>query len=406
MERIFELSSFLVLPVWLMMVFLPRWRWTERIVASPFVAILPAVLYIVLIAPILPTVLPAVAQPTLAGIASLLGSPLGATIGWAHFLAFDLFVGRWIYLDAREHGIPAPLVSAILLTTLMFGPIGYVAHLATRSAAKLDLMAHVRKATKWLAYRSSLLWYGAIGFFVLYVGFLALMAFDSRSILGLNPWIKPSKFAISIVIYLATMAWLVGYLEIGARVRAFISWSLVLAMVVEIVLIGMQAARGTTSHFNIVTPLDSAIFATMGIVISFAAVVAAYVLYLYVHAAPDLPAPLLWGIRLGLAVFLLANVQGWVMAAHLSHSVGAADGGPGLPYVNWSTTVGDLRVAHFIGLHAIQALPLAGLLFTALERRGLMRGATLWTAAAAVAYTLVVVGTAVQAFSGRPLIRF
>lgn len=406
MERIFELSSFLVLPVWLLMIFVPRWRWTERIVTSPFVAVLPAVLYIVLIAPILPTVLPVVAQPTLDSVASLLGSPLGATIGWAHFLAFDLFVGRWIYLDAREHGIPAPLVSVILLTTLMVGPIGYVAHLAVRSAATLDLGSQVREATRWLAERSPLLWYSAIAFFVLYVVFLALMPFDSRSILGLDPWIKPSKFAISITIYLVTMAWLVGYLEIGARVRAFISWSLVLAMVVEIVLIAIQAARGTTSHFNVAAPLDSAIFATMGIVISYAAVVAGYVLYLYVRNAPDLPGPLLWGIRLGLVVFLLANAQGWIMAAHLSHSVGAPDGGPGLPYVNWSTTVGDLRVAHFIGLHAIQALPLAGLIFSALERRGLLRGATLWTAATAVGYAVVVIGTAIQAFAGRPLIRF
>jgi hypothetical protein len=68
------------------------------------------------------------------------------------------------------------------------------------------------------------------------------------------------------------------------------------------------------------------------------------------------------GVRLGLLVFVLGSLEGFVMTANTAHTVPAPDGGPGLPFVNWSTTAGDLRIAHFLALHALQALPLAGYL--------------------------------------------
>ena len=84
--------------------------------------------------PGLAEVLPAVTSPTLAGIAALLGTPERATIGWVHFLAFDLFVGRWVYLDSRERGISAWLMASILFVVLMLGPLGFVLYLAIRTA--------------------------------------------------------------------------------------------------------------------------------------------------------------------------------------------------------------------------------------------------------------------------------
>lgn len=131
-ERLFEVSGLLVMPFWGLMVLAPRWRWTERVLRSWWVVALPALGYLVLVAPELPTILPLLARPTLSTIAPLLGSPLGATLGWLHFLAFDLFVGRSIFLDARDRGVPWFVTSPILLTVLLIGPVGLLAYLLVR----------------------------------------------------------------------------------------------------------------------------------------------------------------------------------------------------------------------------------------------------------------------------------
>src|SRR5262245_32654239 len=107
METLFKLSSLTVLPFWALMIFLPRWAATKRLMSSPLVCAAPAALYAALVIPRFVEVWPAVSSPELSGVAALLGSPVGATVGWLHFLAFDLFVGRWIYLDGRERDASA-----------------------------------------------------------------------------------------------------------------------------------------------------------------------------------------------------------------------------------------------------------------------------------------------------------
>src|SRR5712671_6401746 len=135
MTVLFSLSNLLVLPFWGLLILLPRWRWTGRIMRSPFVSATPALLYAALVLPRLGTIWPAVARPTLTGIATLLGSPEGATIAWVHFLAFDLFVGRWIYLDSQDRRISAWLMVPVLFLTLMLGPAGFLVYLIVRPLA-------------------------------------------------------------------------------------------------------------------------------------------------------------------------------------------------------------------------------------------------------------------------------
>lgn len=135
LTQLFSLSSLTVMPFWALMILLPHWRVTKRIMQSPLVAVLPALLYAVLVLPQFNAIYAAVSRPTLPGIAALLGSPTGALIGWAHFLAFDLLIGRWSYLDSRARKISAFVMAPILYLTLMLGPIGFLLYLGVRAIA-------------------------------------------------------------------------------------------------------------------------------------------------------------------------------------------------------------------------------------------------------------------------------
>ena len=137
MAQLFSASFLLVAPFWLLMVFLPGWRWTERIVRSVWIAAPAALLYTVLVLPQFGSVFGAVAQPDLPGVMALLGTPAGATIGWVHFLAFDLFVGRWIYLDSRKRGLSPWLLGPILIFTLLLAPMGFLLYLLVRNLRPL-----------------------------------------------------------------------------------------------------------------------------------------------------------------------------------------------------------------------------------------------------------------------------
>jgi hypothetical protein len=135
MERLFSISNLLVLPFWLLMIALPHWRWTRRLLASPLIAVPPVIVYAMVVLPRIGEILAAVANPTLPDISRLLGTPAGATAAWAHFLAFDLFVGRWAYLDSRERNISAWIMAPVLFLILMLGPLGFALYLGVRALA-------------------------------------------------------------------------------------------------------------------------------------------------------------------------------------------------------------------------------------------------------------------------------
>ncbi len=133
LDTIFSASSLLVMPFWFLMIFLPFWRWTERILRSIWIVVPIALVYAALVLPNAASLIGELANPALGNIAALLGTPQGATIGWIHFLAFDLFVGRWAYLDSRERGLAWWLVSPTLFFVLMFGPLGLMLYLGVRA---------------------------------------------------------------------------------------------------------------------------------------------------------------------------------------------------------------------------------------------------------------------------------
>ena len=200
---------------------------------------------------------------------------------------------------------------------------------------------------------------------------------DPRLITGAPAWLKPFKFAISTAIYSLTLAWIFQYLRDWPRARRITGWTTAIVFVIEVAIIDTQAWRGTTSHFNVSTTLDRVLFAMMGIAILTQTLVSVTVaVALWRHRFAD--RPLGWALRLGMTLTIIGASTGALMTRPTAdqlanapatgrmptfgaHTVGGPDGEPGVPVTGWSREHGDLRVPHFVGLHAIQALALVAL---------------------------------------------
>ena len=236
--------------------------------------------------------------------------------------------------------------------------------------------------------------------FVCFVILAVVMQFDSTQILGINRWIKPIKFFTSIAIFVWTIAILLNFLKGYEKASHRIAWGMIVIFAVEMLIITGQAARGTTSHFNQSNAFDGILFAVMGLAILANTLLVGYLTYLYFTAEIELPQTILWGIRLGLIVFLLGSIEGGYMSAQIGHSVGVADGGEGLPLVNWSTKGGDLRIAHFFGLHAIQVIPM----FAYLLERFKVNISTTLTFVFSIIYIAFFSFLFIQALNGHPFL--
>jgi len=237
---------------------------------------------------------------------------------------------------------------------------------------------------------------------------------DPRTIGGAPAWLKPAKFGASIAIYSLTLAWLFRYLGSWRKTRRIVSGTTAGVLVMEVAIIALQAWRGTTSHFNVGTPLDGALFSIMGagIILQTAVSIAvAVALWRERFADPALG----WALRLGMTLTIIGASTGGLMVrptdAQLAearagrgmpvagaHTVGAPDGGAGLPGTGWSIGHGDLRIPHFVGLHAVQALGLFTLVFGSPRRVRLV-------IAAASSYTALFALLLWQALRGQSILQ-
>ncbi len=230
---------------------------------------------------------------------------------------------------------------------------------------------------------------------------MVVSLFDSTEVLGINRWIKPMKFASSITIYLLTMAVYLELLSGHEKAKKIIGWGVVLLMAGELFLIVMQSARGTSSHFNNTSLFNGVVFSAMGLMIVANTGLMIYLTVIYFRSEINLPTAVVWGLRLGLIVFLIASAEGGYMSVVMRHSVGVNDGGAGLPFVNWSSEGGDLRVAHFVGLHALQAIPIASIIFLYLQKKF----STVLTFGFSVLYFVSFSFVFIQALNGKPLLK-
>jgi hypothetical protein len=152
------------------------------------------------------------------------------------------------------------------------------------------------------------------------------------------------------------MGWYCYYLP-NFNVKLF-NWSIIVLLGFEIAYIALQAGRGQLSHYNMSTPVYAALYSMMALAASAATLYTAYVGYLFFsNSFPELPTYYLWAIRLSILIFVIFSFEGFAMGSTLNHSVGALNDNSNLFIMGWSKTVGDLRVSHFIGMHALQVLP-------------------------------------------------
>ncbi|MFD2588830.1 hypothetical protein ACFSQJ_18030 [Croceitalea marina] len=190
------------------------------------------------------------------------------------------------------------------------------------------------------------------------------LAIDDRTLMGINVWIKPLKFSISGGIYILTLGILTTLYPYSKRKRSIITNVVAITLLLEIGIIIYQAARGVQSHYNISSPFDGILFAAMGILIAINVLIMVLFIFDTIRLKLNTAKSIQWAILLGWIIVVFGSWVGGQMISQMAHNVGVADGGAGLPLVNWSTIAGDLRVAHFFGLHAIQVIPLFALWVT------------------------------------------
>ena len=211
--------------------------------------------------------------------------------------------------------------------------------------------------------------------------FALLYVLYPMELIGVNGWVKPLKFQVSSAIYAVSIAWIATLFPTTSRWYKLAVWTIGISLIIETSLITLQVARGTMSHYNISTPLDTTIYSLMATFISMLAT-ANIICLCVVLAQKTIPNLIRIACSWGLGVAVVGMVAGVMMtsvnvspsqlrtmqvdqkapANYGAHSVGVDDGGPGLPFVGWSTVAGDLRVGHFVGLHGLQVLPLFALL--------------------------------------------
>ena len=214
---------------------------------------------------------------------------------------------------------------------------------------------------------------------------------------GANAWYKPFKFFLSIGIFAWTIGFYTVYLHMPDAVNMY-SWMVIILLGFLEIYIAIQAGRGQLSHYNSSTPFYGFLLFLMIISAVVVTLWTAYIGILFCSIDfPALPAYYVLSIRISIFLFVIFAFQGASMGSRQSHTVGGPEGGPALPITDWSKKHGDLRVAHFIGIHALQVLPL--LSYYVFKSNIAVLMLTLF-------YSSLAVFSLTRAISGKPLVSY
>jgi hypothetical protein len=213
---------------------------------------------------------------------------------------------------------------------------------------------------------------------------------------GISAWYKPMKFFLSSFFLIWSMGWYMQYLPDNQSVIAY-SWGMIVFLTFENIYIAWRASQGELSHFNVKTPFNAAMYTLMAVASAGISFWTAYIgILFFSNKITNISEVYLWGIRLGIILFVLFSLQGFAMGGRMTHTIGGADGSEGLPVVNWSKKYGDLRIAHFLGMHALQVIPV--LSFYVVRNVNMVFVLTF-------AYGIITLAVFIQALQGKPLFR-
>jgi len=245
---------------------------------------------------------------------------------------------------------------------------------------------------KILKYRNGPLFFFGLICIVSAIVFIVLSKTSNSQLRGVNVWNKPFKFAMSILFYSWSMAWYCYYLP-SFNINLF-SWTVIVLLGFEIIYIAIQAGRGQLSHYNNSTPVYLLLFRLMGFAATLVTLYTAYLgILFFQNDLSDLPVAYLWSIRSSILIFVLFSFEGALMGGRMAHTVGGVDGSIGIPLFKWSKKFGDLRVSHFIGMHALQVLPFCAYYFIK---------NTITILIISIIYGLLALYTLIQALKGKP----
>jgi hypothetical protein len=205
------------------------------------------------------------------------------------------------------------------------------------------------------ARNETLFYFGLLCLFTSAV-FLIFTQTSQVKVFQVNAFYKPFKFAFSTFLFAWAMAWYCFYLP-NFNIKMF-NWVVIVLLGFEIAYIAIQASKGQLSHYNMSSSFYATMYSMMALAASAVTIYTAYVGFLFFKTDfPTLPLHYVWAIRLSICIFVIFSFQGFAMGSRLNHSVGALNDNSNIFILGWSKTVGDLRIAHFIGMHALQLLP-------------------------------------------------
>jgi len=409
LDAAFSAAGQLAISGWLLLIVAPRWR-IGLAMAGLVVPVLLSLGYLVLIA-----VNWRDAQggfSSLGDVADLFASRPMLLAGWVHFLAFDLLIGAWLLRVSQREGIPHWAMIPVLALTFLFGPAGYLLYRLVATCRDIvvqnrapRLLARLPAPFRALEWEPRLAATG-IAMLLLMIPTALAYAIDPRLFQGDDVWLKPLKFELSVAVYLLSFAVLLP-LTSGAfqrsRAGRFLIWPVIALFTFEVVYIVWRASRAEASHYNQETALAFILYAAMGIAaVLFTAASGILAYGLAREDAAPLPPILRRSLILGLALTCVLGVlSGAALSGSGGHIVGSpSPSAPVIPFFGWSLTAGDLRLGHFLALHAMQIVPAFALIATHIGRLATPRIIDVF----ALLYGIVTATTLIAALNARPLL--
>jgi hypothetical protein len=208
--------------------------------------------------------------------------------------------------------------------------------------------------------------YSSLFFLILALSCFALIFVDPRSILGVSPWLKPFKFAISFSLYLISLSFFLPYLNLSINKLLYVSRFIAFCVFICMIAIILQSFSSTLYQFTWPKEGTDYYYTSLFLIANFAVIAntaaASYVFYLFFQKTLPISTSYLWGIRFGLLIFLLSSIEGIFMIFYgIYNQSKPLFGNLELPLIS-AHSLANLKTSHFLGIHSLQILPVIGYL--------------------------------------------